>query len=103
MPRNITKSDGTITVSGGTGQVYATINYPHPINILRLVCINAPSDTANFDFLVRDPDGFLLYKESGFIGDTSVAISAFANTKILLRLENVSVDGDYAYRLYLEN
>lgn len=103
MPRNIIKVDGTITVDSGTGEVYATINYPHPINVLRLVCINAPDDAANFDVLIRDADGYLLYKEQGFTGDTSIAVSTFANTKILLRLENVSVDGDYAYRLYLEN
>lgn len=54
MPRNVKILDGTITVSGGTGEAYATINYPHPINVLRLVCINAPSDVATFDFLIRD-------------------------------------------------
>ena len=103
MPRNIKIVDGTIAVTGGVGEAYALINYPHTINVLRLVCINAPSESATFDFLVRDAGGYLLYKEAGFTGDTSIAVSVFANTKILIRFENVSVDGDYAYRLYLEN
>lgn len=103
MPRNISVLDGTITVTGGVGEVYALINYPHPINVLRLVAINAPSDSANFDLLIRDAGGYLLYKELGFVGDTSISISTFTNTKILIRLQNVSQDGDYAYRIYLEN
>lgn len=102
MPRNVSKLDGIITVSGGTGQGYALINYPHTMNVIRLVCINAPSDAATFDIIIRDIDGYLLYKEAAFVGDTSIAISAFANTKVLLRLENAT-DGDYAYRLYSEN
>lgn len=102
MPRNISVVDGTITVSSGTGQEYALINYPHPINVIRLVAINAPSEVAAFDLLIRDAGGYLLYKELGFTGDTSIAISTFANTKILLRLENAT-DGEYAYRIYLEN
>ena len=102
MPRNITVVDGTITVSGNTGEAYALINYPHPINVMRLVAVNAPSDVAQFDLLIRDAGGYLLYKELAFTGDTSIAISTFTNTKILLRLENAT-DGSYAYRIYLEN
>lgn len=102
MPRNIGKIDGTITVSSGVGQGYAAINYPHTMNIVRLVCITAPSAVSTFDILIRDADGYLLYKEQGFVGDTSIAISVFANTKVLIRIEN-GTDGDYAYRLYTEN
>ena len=102
MPRNISKIDGTIVVSGGTGEGYAVINYPHTMNIVRLICITAPSSSATFDIIIRDADGYLLYKEQGFTGDTSMAISVFANTKVLIRIEN-GTDGTYAYRLYTEN
>lgn len=94
---DIVKHDVTVEVTGATG----TANFPvgYPINgEIRQIAIKAPSDVSSYTVALTDPDGFLLYKETGLIGDRVISMWVYVNSIITITFTSAT-NGTYSVRL----
>lgn len=94
---DVVKHDVSVVVSGATG----TANFPtnYPINgEIRQIAIKAPSAVATYTVALTDPDGFLLYKETGITGDTVISMWVYVNSIITITFTSAT-NGTYSVRL----